>query len=127
MEGVVSQLTCGVKDERSCHAAALVLPISVYKGALLSFSLLGLSRSNFMLSDAKTTDFFDSCSIPFPSLLLYFYPSYSFLLVTRENLYHLLTTLGYKFSCIFFPTLSSQLLCLGPIHFIYPDAFSVMV
>ena len=63
---------------------------------------VGLSRSNFMLSDAKTTDFLDSCSIPFPSLLLYFYPSYSFLLVTKENLYHLLTTLGYKFSCIFF-------------------------
>ena len=87
---------------------------------------VGLSRSNFMLSDGKTTDFLDSCSIPFPFLLLHFSLSYSFLLVTKENLYHPLTILGYKFSCIF-STLSSQLLCLSPFHFLNPDAFSITV
>ena len=76
---------------------------------------VGLSRSNFMLSDAKTTDFLRLLLYSIPSLLLYFYPSYSFLLVTKENLYHLLTTLGYKFSCIFFPKFTATL--FRPISF----------
>lgn len=76
---------------------SLLLPIFVYQWDLLSFSLWGLSRCNFMFPDGKATDFLGPCSIPFPSLLLYFYSSYSFLLVTKEKLYHLLTTLGVNF------------------------------
>lgn len=103
---------------------ALLLPILVYQWDLLSFSLLVFLDAT-LFSDGKAIDFLDSCSIPFP-FLLYFYLSCSFLLVRKENLYHLLTTLRCMFSCIF-STLSLQLFCLGPFHFLNPDAFSVRV
>lgn len=63
------------------------VPKFVYQWDLLSFSLWGISRCNFMFSDGKSTNFLGPCSIQFPSLLLYFYSSSSFLLVTKENLY----------------------------------------
>lgn len=92
MEGHVMLLLC-----------TLLLPIFVYQWDLLSFSLWGLTRCNLMFPDGKVADLLGPCSIPFPSFLLYFCSSYSFLLVTKENLYHLLTTLGVSFYAFSLP------------------------